>query len=188
MCRLLYAFIAIFLINLPLQAVDNQLNEDIPPLEKTFSDAKGYSILIPKGWRLDGPIKGNIDLLAVNKQTGQSISVIVSPHLQHSLTDYVNDGIVSIRNATNGFQIMDQGDLQLSGHEAKWVLYTGYMSQRRAEILQVFTSNEDKLYIITFGALEEDFQVTKPYFNDILNSFTFETKNEPTRTANLLKP
>jgi hypothetical protein len=151
--------------------------EGVPQLEALSSTDKGYSILLPHGWKIERNVLGNIDVMAVNTETGQSISIIVTKDstLSFSLKEYVDEGLKQIRAATQDFQLVDTGNEDLAGHDAMWVLYTGSVQHQRAraKVLQVFTSVNNRVYVITFGALEPDFDVSRPYFDDILKSFKF---------------
>ena len=145
----------------------------VPKLETESRAEKGYSVLVPHGWNIEHDVQGKIDLIAVNLKTGQSVSVIVTNQGKPALKDFVDEGIKQVRSATSNFQLVDRGISNVSGHEAVWVLYTGALNSQRAKILQVFTYDNSKAYVITFGALEQDFDITRPYFEDILNSFKF---------------
>lgn len=147
---------------------------EISTLSPFVNSQKGYQISLPSAWDRKQNEGEGIDIFSVNLKTGQSVSVIVSDKIDiQNLNQFVDDSLKELKVFTEEFHLIDRGTAKLDGKDSEWILYTGALSQNRGKILQYLISSNQRLYILTFGSLEEDFDISRPIFDEIAQSFRF---------------
>lgn len=150
--------------------------------EKYTNKEKQYSINYPSDWQrkevpsidfvLFAPPKGN------DAQVHASMNIIaekVSPPV--TLTQFYTESINNITTELKDVKIDSSGEISLNGTTSKWVVYSHKMQDIDFKVLQYFAVANDKVYLLTFSALANDFASYKPEFEKIAETFKV-TKNE----------
>ena len=157
-----------------VQQLDLMKNAEVSSLELYVNAQKGYQISLPSAWDRKQNESEGIDIFSVNLTTGQSASVIVSDKIDiQNLNKFVDESLEELKASTEQFTLIDRGTTKLDGQDSEWILYTGALSHNRGKILQYLVSSNHRLYILTFGSLEEDFDISRPMFDEIVQSFKF---------------
>lgn len=158
--------------------------------EKYTNKDKQYSLDYPSQWQrkevpaidfvLFAPPKGT------DTQVHASMNVIAEKvDAPVTLAQFYNESVGNISTELKEVKIESNGESNLNGTPSKWINYSHSMQGISFRVLQYFIVNGDRVYLLTFSALSDDFATYKPEFDKIANSFKI-LKDESTTapTAN----
>ena len=93
--------------------------------------------------------------------------------LNSNLDETYSEFLKSIKNIEN-FKLLDFGDSVINGEKFKWLIETHRYSSDNIQMhnYDFVTYQNDKTYIITFTTFSNRFDIIKPTFITIANSFT----------------
>jgi hypothetical protein len=147
----------------------------------TYKDSLNhFSIKIPVGWKY-GPRKDypSIKLMAYRTPASATdtskdnfnLNVVETPN--SNLNEIYPQFFQSIKNAEN-FKLLDSGETTINGRKFRWLIETHRYSSDNIQMhnYDFVTYQNDKTYVITFTTFSNRFDIVKPTFLIIANSFT----------------
>lgn len=191
MNRLYSAFISGIFICCPLIcfATAVEAPKQVGALTEKFTNKeKMYSIDYPADWQkrevpsidfvLFAPPKGT------DAQIHASMNVIaekVNPPV--TLNQFYTESVNNITTELKDVKMEGSGEATLNGTGSKWVLYSHKMQDISFKVLQYFIVVGERVYLLTFSALENDFATYRPDFDQIANSFHIIKDNSAPQPA-----
>lgn len=138
------------------------------------SQEDGFSIVLPSGW---APRKEPITALtaapASNQQVDSllNVKVVVRPKPDGLTLDSL------VKSATAQWsliwKVLSSADSKIDGVPGKLLTIKQSLGPRVTTVLKAFVMHKDKYFIITFSAPQDQFEKSKPAFEQALTSFRF---------------
>lgn len=146
-------------------------------LEKYSNSEKGYSIEYPSTWKkTDVP---QLDIALFAPSIGEANSPRASLNIVSDnvgvivpLNTFYNESVNNLKESLKEVKIENSGTATINGVESKWVIYTHVMQNVKFRVLQYFIASDKSVYLITFGAVDQDFDHYKAEFEEIVKTFT----------------
>ncbi len=162
-----------------------------------YSNKKlGFSFEAPVGWLVQEPQKQNSatpDVVAVGGKIGgftPVISISVKNSNGTSLESYSLELKKTIQPAINQgiLTILNEEQTTINGNEAfvrdALGKFDSTSGLRKVAFKEIIIKSSDKFYILTYTNSENNFEVTLPKFNAVVNSFKTESDGKTTNTDN----
>lgn len=145
-------------------------------LEKYTNTEKHYTIDYPSNWKKTDVPQLDIVLFAPSSgdDTRPRASLnIVSENIGAivPLNTFYDESVKNLKESLKEVVVENSGTATLNGVESKWITYTHVMQNVKFRVLQYFIASEKTVYLITFGAVEQDFNTYKKEFEEIVSSF-----------------
>jgi hypothetical protein len=146
---------------------------------KTYTDAaNGFTIKYPPDWEeQQGPEGAAVTFLSPREDAAdkfrENINVLIQslPDPDMSLQEYTDLSTTQGPQLIEGFKVLDQDEISLSGHAATRVHYSGGISGNDFEWEAVWLVEGGKAYVITFTASPDRFSDYLERAQAALNSF-----------------
>lgn len=156
--------------------VNPQIADKAVTLEKYSNAEKHYSIEYPSDWKKSDVPQLDIVLFAPSKGDDQSprASVnVVSENVGATipLDTFFNESINNLKESLKDVNVEKTGSIELNGTQSKWIIYTHTMQNVKFRVIQYFVVANQTVYLITFGALDQDFEGYKGDFDKIVSTF-----------------
>lgn len=142
-----------------------------------------YKIRYPEKWTLfeDDDIGEAIHIVA--PKTGnddkftENVSVIIQDltGIQIGIDDYVKLAERQIEETVLESQILSSQRFEAGRVKSHKIVYKGVIQGFPLKLIRYYQLNDNKAYILTYTALEKDFEQHKLYGQQILNSFRFKS-------------
>lgn len=146
-------------------------------LEKYINSEKGYSIEYPSTWKKTDVPQLDIVLFApsigdANRPRASLNIVSENVGAIVPLNTFYNESVNNLKETLKEVNIENSGSATINGVESKWVIYTHVMQNVKFRVLQYFIASDKSVYLITFGAVDQDFDRYKSEFEEIVKTFT----------------
>ena len=139
-----------------------------------------FSINIPVGWSYGKDKEpSGVKLIAHRTPIGKSdtarfsitINIIETPgkDLNKTFSDFLRY-LPNIKN----YKLIDTGDTTLNGIKFKWLIESHEFDDTKHHNYDLVTLKDGKTYILTMVAFSQYFDIIKPLFNKIANSFILQ--------------
>jgi hypothetical protein len=150
--------------------------------EKFSNKVTKYSIEYPSNWVKKDVPKLDLVLFAPPKNEASRSHAsmnIVSETVGAGVTldQFYNESLANLRTQLKDVNIENSGTRDLNGIPTKWVLYTHVMQDIKFRVLQFFIVAEENIYLMTFSAVDEDFENYRSEFDKIASTFRLEKNN-----------
>jgi hypothetical protein len=106
-----------------------------------------------------------------------------------TLSEYTASGINNLKNLP-GFNLIDSSPTTLAGFPAQKIVYTYLGSSGTLKLMQVLAVKESKVYVLTYGTLENYYESSLPSIENMINSFEFtkSTSSDNIISSEILQP
>jgi len=163
----------------------------------TFSSDKGYSITYPATWEKSVAAALPVDVYLYVSPNEKANGVVVGTESLASgttLNDFVNAQIATLKNYNSSgvyknLAILSETDSTLSGKPAHTVVFSGIfpvqystttVTNKSLKIMQTFVVNDNTGYVISYKAIQSDYNKYLTLAEQVINSFTLTTKTPTT--------
>ncbi len=146
---------------------------------KEFS-AGGVSVTYPENWSERNDIAGVLGIFLSPQEDAKDIfqenvnilsqDLTLNPAIQE-LSSYTEFSQTQIESFLTEGKILSLEDVTLAGLPAKKMLYTSKQGQVTLQYLGVWMIKEKKAYVITYTALQSQFDRYLPQAQAVINSF-----------------
>lgn len=138
-----------------------------------------YSIKYPDNWTLfeDDDLGEAIHIVAPKASAedafAENVSVIIQDLSAYNieLDDYVKLALKQIVENTENGEVLKDERFEAGRIKSHKVIYKGRIEGVDLKLIRYYQMNNKKAYILTYTALESDFEEHKLYGQQILNSF-----------------
>ncbi len=152
--------------------------------EEKDHKGKGYYVVVPQGWkkvkkRKDVVYPQGVEVVLfvpkgtdVKKEEPDIFISIFTKKLDSPM--WIEDEMPDIRHSIRraGHQIMDKGQIKLSGKVSEWMVY--HDQKKPALVLEFYMVTESGVfYKMQYSAHPEDFNVYRKSFEELKESFKF---------------
>lgn len=145
------------------------------PEKNTYaSTSDGFSLVLPSGW---APRKEPITALTAAPTSSREIDSLLNVKV---VVRPKPDGITLetlVKSATAQWsliwKILSSADTTIDGAPGKLLTIKQSLGPRVTMVLKAFVLHKDKYFIITFSAPQDQFEKSKPAFEQALTSFRF---------------
>jgi hypothetical protein len=162
----------------------------------TFSSDKGYSITYPATWEKSVAAAPPVDVYLYVSPNEKANGVVVGTEGLTSgmtLNDFVNAQITNIKNYNSAgvyknLAILSETNSTLSGKPAHTIVFSGVFpvqysttttTNKSLKIMQTFVVNDNTGYVISYKAIQSDYDKYLTLAAQAINSFTFTTITPP---------
>jgi len=163
----------------------------------TFSSDKGYSITYPATWEKSVAAAPPVDVYLYVSPNEKANGVVVGTESLASgttLNDFVNAQIATLKNYNSSgvyknLAILSETNSTLSGKPAHTVVFSGIfpvrystttVTNKSLKIIQTFVVNDNTGYVISYKAIQSDYNKYLTLAEQVINSFTLTTKTPTT--------
>lgn len=98
--------------------------------------------------------------------------------LNLTLKQFSDLSCAQLENIITDFQLIAKENAILANNKAEIIIFTGIQGKHRLTWLQVYTLYNEKAYIVTYTADNNDFDRYLPFAISVINSFTINTNEE----------
>lgn len=152
--------------------------------EKYTNKEKLYSIDYPSDWQKKEVPSIDFVLFAPPKGTDTQVHASMNVIAEKidtpvNLNQFYKESVSNITTELKDVKIESSGETRLNDTQSKWVLYSHKMQDIGFRVLQYFVVSKDRVYLLTFSALSEDFATYKSEFEKIANSFKLLKDEKP---------
>lgn len=157
---------------------------DIPGFVRYTDKAKGYSIGYPKDWeRLKGSKTAFAVAEKIHPNTGsysESMNVVMI-EVPRVITqdEFYKFFVEGTKRRVDEFKVLQKESVVMGGENAVRVTYSGKGRGVNFKVYAYMLIKGKKLYLVTCGAKEADFDKYKALFEKIANSFRYEEDSTP---------
>jgi hypothetical protein len=140
-------------------------------------ERKGYTIEIPKGWRVSGDCKDDLCSLLSPPDTLKSYDIFVEninftvgnlPNAKYTVDQYTNYSINYLPSVVKGLKIIEKKKLKANVYR---ITYKGEKSNYEQTWRQYYYVKNAKVYIVTFACETLKYDYYLPLVEPYLSSF-----------------
>ncbi len=162
--------------------IPNQTSNVSPVVSETLiyeNPVSNFALEYPSNWTIDerGSPPSSILLASPKKsitdQAPETIAVtteVVTPGTD--LEEYSNSALQVLRTLFPNMIMVNSSTDILAGHPANVIEYTYSQNERTLKNTQIWSMVNDVVYVITYGALLDEFDSSLDVFNKVVDSFT----------------
>lgn len=170
--KILLSFLATFLVY-------SGLSQGLTEMHETDH----YKIRYPEKWTLleDDDLGEAIHIVAPKSgnadQFTENVSVVVQDltGIDISIDDFVRLAEQQILETVQESEVLSSKRFEAGKIKSHKLIYKGVIKGFPLKLIRYYQLNNNKAYILTYTALEKDFEQHKLYGQQILNSFRFKT-------------
>ena len=142
-----------------------------------------YKIRFPEKWTLieDDDLGEAIHIVAPKSgfedEFTENVSVVIQDlsGVQIGIDDFVKLAEKQIEETVQEGQVLSSKRFEAGRIKSHKLIYKGVIQGFRLKLIRYYQLNNNKAYILTYTALEKDFEQHKLYGQQILNSFRFKS-------------
>jgi hypothetical protein len=97
----------------------------------------------------------------------------IPDELDLNLNGYVNLNKTQLENFITEYELVDEGDVDLNGTDAKYLVYQGTQGVNTLKWYQVYTLTDDQAFVITSTAGVDTYADFEDAFMDMVGTFMF---------------
>jgi hypothetical protein len=165
--------------NLPKTKPENKSLASGNDSVNSFTDKqKNFSINFPQGWQANEVDKEGTEVVIAAPEVGNSpghscaISINITRYNKDiSNEDFFNSNISLIKRDVSDFKKIKEGELDLHGVKAPYMIFTIGNNGEHMSSLMVFFVDHEKGYIISGNSSVEKFETYKDLYFKIISSF-----------------
>jgi len=174
---IIFVFSLVFFTNANI--IEKPETETIIKRDRHVSENAGYSIQFPEQWEVMKGIMGT-DVIALAPTVDpedlfrENANVIFARlDLPISREEYYSYNMLTLTQLLVDFDLEESHDIIVDGVEAKKIIFTHTMGVVNAKVMQYLILDENRAFVMTFTADPLDFEMFRPKFEEIANSFEF---------------
>jgi hypothetical protein len=165
-----------------ISPIPNQTSNVSPVVSETLiyeNPVSNFALEYPSNWTIDerGSPPSSILLASPKKsitdQAPETIAVtteVVTPGT--NLEEYSNSALQVLRTLFPNMIMVNSSTGILAGHPANVIEYTYLQNERTLKNTQIWSMVNDVVYVITYGALLDEFDSSLNVFNKVVDSFS----------------
>lgn len=144
--------------------------------EKYTNKEKLYSIDYPSDWQKKEVPSIDFVLFAPPKGTDTQIHASMNVIAEKvdapvNLEQFYKESVSNITTELKEVKIDSSGETSLNGTPSKWVLYTHKMQDFSFKVLQYFVVSHDRVYLLTFSSITDEYGNYQKEFEKMAASF-----------------
>lgn len=148
--------------------------------QQTYHNEKyGFSIQPPSGWTVDesGLMGTAVIFIGPTKEDFTvNINILVEDAQGMTLDEYISASKPQLSQILTNYQLVSEGSKVIGGLDTYALVYTHTMGVFDLEVKQVALLEDDKAYVITFTALQSNYDEYLPAFEASVETFKIEPK------------
>ncbi|GKS62287.1 hypothetical protein YTPLAS21_17450 [Candidatus Nitrosocosmicus sp.] len=162
--------------------ISNQTSNVSPFLSETSiyeNPISNFALQYPSNWTIDerGSPPSSILLASPKKsitdQAPETIAVTTEVVTAGTnLEEYSNSAVQVLRTLFPNMIMVNSSTDTLAGHPANVIEYTYSQNERTLKNIQIWSMVNDVVYVITYGALLDEFDSSLDVFNKVVDSFS----------------
>lgn len=140
----------------------------------------GFSIKYPSTWEKKEKLKDIIVVFLApleneSDKFRENLSLMISNLFTQTidLYDYVNFSIDQLREAILDFRLFEKTQTKIAKIPAYKIVYSGKRKQLNIKIMQYYAIKKNKVYLITYTAKKDKFELYFKIIKKIIKSFSF---------------
>lgn len=142
----------------------------------------GFQIGYPANWKVVQGFMGSVVAFAsplenANDKFSENLNLIIqdlTPYPGMSLEKYEEITLNQLRNIITDYKLVYKGNSALADRPSRTIVFTGRQGIFQLKFMQVYMINDNRAYVITFGAEETEFTRYEDTAKRMISSFQIQ--------------